>query len=631
MCGITGILSYDSKEPVDREFLRRACATISHRGPDDEGFYFDDEAGVGLGHRRLSIIDLASGNQPMTTSDETVWIVFNGEIYNFPQLKSELQKKGCCFRTTSDTEVILYLYQQYGIKGFSRLNGIFAFAIYDKREKKIILARDHFGVKPLYYFLSGEKLVFGSEIKALLQDASVPRDIDYESFNTFLTFRYNPSPQTLFKGIKKLHPGHYLSVGSDGKAELASFWEYAPSTDTAITEEEAVSQYQILVEKAIERQMISDVPIGVLLSGGLDSAIVATLMSGYSERKVKSFSIGFPGKGDYNELADARATASYAGTEHYEMTITQQQYLDFFYDSFFYTEEPIAETTIPALYYVSRLASQHLKVVLAGQGADEPLAGYKRYFGENIIGKYSSLLRLLPLDLIAKVLPRNERFKRAVFASQFTNEPDRFLAIYTIFTPVQISDLLNDDAKRSLKDVNRAFVEKLYEETRGLSDSLSRLLYIDTRMSLSDNLLIFGDKMSMANSLEMRVPFLDVELVKFIESLPGEMKLRGFTHKYIHKQAARKWLPSKIINRKKRGFATPMDQWLQSDLAEKAKEIINDKNSASRNYFNLPYINRMIELHERRKENYQRHIFALLSFEVWHKRFFDSESLELAR
>jgi len=630
MCGITGIFSYDPVQPVDREFLRRSCAAISHRGPDDEGFYFDDQAGVGLGHRRLSIIDLASGHQPMTTSDETVWIVFNGEIYNFPQLKSELQGRGCHFRTCSDTEVILCLYQQYGIKGFSRLNGIFAFAIYDKRGRKIILARDHFGVKPLYYFLSHEKLVFGSEIKALLQDASVPRDIDYEAFNTFLTFRYNPSPQTLFKGIKKLHPGHYLSVSSDGRAELASFWEYAPSTDTAITEEEAVSRYQVLVEKAIERQMISDVPIGVLLSGGLDSAIVATLMSRYSERNVKSFSIGFPGQGDYNELDDARVTASYAGTEHYEMTINQQEYLNFFYDSFFYTEEPIAETTIPALYYVSRLAAQHLKVVLSGQGADEPLAGYKRYFGENIINKYSLLLRALPLNLVAKVLPRNERFKRAVFALQYDNELDRFLAIYTIFTPAQISGLLNDDAKRNVKDVNKVLVGRLYQETHGLCDSLSRLLYIDTRMSLSDNLLIFGDKMSMANSLELRVPFLDVDLIKFIESLPVNLKLRGITHKYIHKKAARKWLPSEIIHRKKRGFATPMDEWLQSNLAGKAKEIINDKNSASRNYFNLSYINRMIDLHERRKENYQRHIFALLSFEVWHKRFFDSERLELA-
>lgn len=629
MCGITGVFNFSSRQPVDRRLLAEMRDSMAHRGPDDKGCYLDDDNHVGLAHRRLSIIDLSAGAQPMANDDKTIWIVFNGEIYNYPELRRDLQKDGCDFRTRSDTEVILQLYRTKGIKSFSLLNGIFALAIFDKTRGKLILARDHFGVKPLYYFLSDERLVFASEIKALLQDKSIPRDLDYEAFNTFLTLRYNPSPQTLFRGIKKLPPSYYLSVSMNGRSEVGSYWDYSPATDRLIAEQDAIERYQFLVEHSVRRQMISDVPVGLLLSGGLDSAILATLMSRYSQGKVKSFSIGFAGKGDFNELADARLSAQYAETEHYDIVITQQQYLRFFYDSFFFSEEPIAQTTIPALYYVSRLASQHLKVVLAGQGADEPLAGYHRYFGESMISKYHRLLRLMPLNFTANLLPRNERFKRAAFASRFPVELERFLAIYTIFTPDQIARLLNADAKRRVADVSLSLVQRLYDQTAGLEGTISKLTYIDTRMSLSDNLLLFGDKMSMANSLEMRAPYLDVELVKFLESLPAHFKLRGVTHKYIHKQAAAKWLPKEIILRKKRGFGTPMDTWLQKDLSIKTKQLVNEKMSASRRYFNLPYVNEMIELHQRRRENFEKQIFALLSFEVWHRTFFDPQPMNL--
>ena len=624
MCGITGIFDYRNCRSVDESLLRQMCRSITHRGPDGEGFYFDHPAGLGLGHRRLSIIDLTSGDQPMSNIQKDVWIVFNGEIYNFPELKTQLRQLGYEFRTTSDTEVIISLYQEYGEKSFEMLNGIFAFALYDKNKKTLFLVRDHFGVKPLYYANIQGCVVFGSEIKPILMNRSYQKEIDTSALTTFLTFRYNPSPQTMFKDIRKLPPAHYLKVTSGGETDIVSYWDCKPMTNFAISENEAVEQYARLLEAAVKRQMISDVPVGLMLSGGIDSAIIGHFMQSFSSSKIKTFSIGFPGKGDHNELEDAKATASFIGSDHYEMTIAQEDYLEFFFRSFHFTEEPIAEPTIPALYYVSKLASKHLKVVLAGQGADEPLAGYKRYFGEKYLTRFSSLLRLVPLNLLATGLPRNERFKRATYASRFTTELQRFLGIYTIFTPEQKRSLFLREFGKLADQEQESQIQRLYDQTSGLHDSLSKILFIDTRMYLSDDLLIFGDKMSMANSLEMRVPFLDVDLIRFLESLPSHLKLRGVTHKYIHKQALKKYLPASIIKRKKRGFATPIDRWLQTDLGDRIKELVNSKDSACVKYFNVQYIHSLIDDHRQRKHNYQRQLFALLSFELWYNNFFVS-------
>lgn len=622
MCGIVGIF-HSKDRVVDEALLRRMCDTVTHRGPDGEGTFVDQRHRVGLGHRRLSIIDLTTGAQPMTNEEEDVWVVFNGEIYGYPELKDELLAKGYRFRTTSDTEVIIHMYKEYGEKCFSRLNGIFALAIFDKRDGRLLLARDHFGVKPIYYILRDGTLTFGSEIKALLQDSTMPREIDLQALNSFLTFRYNPSPQTLFKNIKKLPGGHYLRIDPSGTVEVESYWDYRPRQQP-ISEPDAIVRYQELLERAVRRQMMSDVPLGLLLSGGVDSAVIGYLMQSYSREPVKTFTIGFPGKGDYNELDDARESARLIRSQHFEITLGRQEYLDFFYKSFHYSEEPIAEMTIPALYYVSRLASEHVKVALAGQGADEPLAGYKRYFGEKQLSRFFPLLHALPLQEIAKLLPRNERFKRAAYASRFPDELERILAIYTIFTPAQKARLLRPELRASIEDVDLTLVKRLYDEAATLDDSLAKILYIDTRMTLSDNLLVFGDKMSMANSLEMRVPFLDLELVQFIESLPSSMKLKGLTHKYIHKRAVKKWLPDAIIHRKKRGFVTPVDEWLQGDFADTARNYFSDPGSAVRQFFNLDYINQMLDQHRQRRENFQRGIFCLLSFEIWYKSFFEA-------
>lgn len=627
MCGITGIYNYPTKQPIDTSLLIKMSRSIQHRGTDDEGIYIDQESGIGLGHRRLSIIDLSTGNQPMSNAAKNIWIVFNGEIYNFPELKRDLIKKGYEFRTASDTEVIIHMYEEFGDKAFAKLNGIFAFAIYDSRNRWVFLVRDHFGVKPLYYTFTNGKLLFGSEIKSVLQDSTVKKELDYEAFHSFLTFRYNPSPQTLFKNVKKLNPGHYLKITYDGNMELKSYFNSLPETNLDITEEEAINEYQKLLENAVKRQVISDVPVGLLLSGGIDSAAIGYFMRLTNGEKIKTFTIGFEGKGDYNELDDARKSANYLGTEHYDLSISKKTYLDFFLKSFYYTEEPIAQTTIPALYYVSKLASTQLKVVLAGQGADEPLAGYQRYIGEYYISKYSNILKWFPLKTIVNFLPRNERFKRAVFVSQFSSELERFLGIYTVFTPEQKEYLLNREIKKYLLNVDQALFEKSYFQSSKLKDSLSKILYMDTRMHLPDNLLLFGDKMTMANSLEMRVPFLDIELVSFLESLPSSLKLKRSTGKYIHKKAMEKVLPKEIITRKKRPFATPMDEWLQKDLAQSAKKLFNDRDSVCKKFFNIDFVNKIIDEHQKRKENYQRHIFTLLSFEIWYQHFFEDKEV----
>ena len=629
MCGIAGIFNYKSKEKIDPSVLSKMRSVILHRGPDEDGCYINQEESLGLGHRRLSIIDIKTGRQPMSNHDKSLWVVFNGEIYNFQELKEELQKKGYCFNTRSDTEVIIYMYQEYGEEGFKRLNGIFSFGIYDVRKHCLILARDYFGVKPLYYTDINGTLVFGSEIKVILQHPHVKREIDYEALNSFLTFRYNPSPQTLFKGIRKLLPGHYLKITAGGAATISPYWNYIPATNSDISEKEAMEEYRKLLEQAVKRQMISDVPIGLLLSGGVDSAAIGYLMQKNAKEKIKTFSIGFSGNGDFNELALAQQSAELIGSEHYSIELTQKEYMDFFFKSFYYMEEPIAETTVSALYCVSKLAAQHLKVVLTGQGADELLAGYPRYIGENYISKFYNLLRILPIAGIAAFLPRNERLRRAVYASKFPAELQRFLAIYTIFTPEQKMQMVNDDIKKQMANADKILIDRLYSQTSNLKDSLSKMMFIDARMSLSDNLLLFNDKMTMANSLEMRVPFLDLELARFLESLPSEFKLKAGIMKYIHKKALEKWLPAELIYRKKRGFETPMDKWLQSDLAGAAIDILSAKDSACNKYFSFSYINKMIEDHRSRKRNFQRQIFALLSFELWYKNFFENEKIIL--
>lgn len=619
MCGIAGAFAYASHAIPSVPRLRQMGATIAHRGPDDVGYHVDERSRLGLVHRRLSIIDITSGHQPMADSDGRCWIVFNGEIYNFPELRRELEQAGRCFRTKSDTEVILNLYLQYGISALSRLNGIFAIAIYDGANRTLLLARDPFGVKPLYYHDRGGTLVFGSELKAILAYEARTPDVDVDALDTFLTYRFNPSPQTLFDGIFKLPPGTFLQVALDGTVQTAEYGVHTPPATVAISADEAVEEYDRLLRQAVRRQLLSDVPVGLFLSGGLDSAAIALCMQAVADRPIQTFSIGFEGRGDYNELADARRTAALIGTEHREALLTQDDYLDFFPKSFHFTEEPIAETTIPALWHVAHLAAADVKVVLAGQGADELLAGYRRYLGVRWLDPVAPVLRLAGPAL--QLLPRSHGLKRAAFAAAMPDRVSRLHALLTIFTPRQKARLFTPAAWARVDHCDADALRRLYTESAALPDMLRQALYIDTRFGLADDLLLFNDKMTMANSLEMRVPFLDRDLVRFVEALPASFKLRGRSRKYLHKRWATRYLPRDIVHRKKRGFATPMDDWLQSNLAPAARALLTARDAACREYFRPGTIDEMIRRHVARREDYRIHLFALLSFELWHRAF----------
>jgi asparagine synthase (glutamine-hydrolysing) len=621
MCGISGIVALDPRRSVDPERLRRMCDLLRHRGPDDDGIYLNAGATVGLGHRRLSIIDLATGHQPMSTRDGRWWIVFNGEIYNFRELRAELVTQGDVFTTTSDTEVILALFARQGPRAFDRLNGIFTVGIYDAQADTLTLARDHYGVKPLYYGVHEGWFVFGSEIKAVLAGTDLPREVDPRALEAFLTFRYNPAPETLVRGVRKLPAGHYLQCRPGGTPGAPQPFDLSRPERASCTLPEAIEEYRRLVQAAVERQLVSDVPVGLLLSGGVDSAALGHCMAAACDRPVATFSVGFEGRGDSNELDDARATARRMGAEHHEITISRVDYLRFFPRSFEHAEEPIAESTIGALWYVARLAAREVKVALAGQGADELHAGYRRYVGARVLDSPLALSVLRELGPALEWLPRNLALKRAFSAAQANGELDRLVRLVSIFTPAERDAITSPEVRASWNGRASERLEELYQAAEPLEAGLARLLYLDVRTTLPDDLLLFNDKMTMAHSLEMRVPFLDLDLVRFVESLPPSYKLRHGRRKYLHKQALAAWLPAEVIHRKKRGFATPMDEWLRRGLARAARELFHEQDAGVRRFFDLGVVDRLVCEHERGREARQLQLFALLSFELWYRSF----------
>lgn len=615
MCGIAGSIN----TPLKKESLD----LIHHRGPDSRGFA---EVNVGqnkvyLGQTRLSILDLSeAGSQPMYSACGNYCIIFNGEIYNHQELRSELTDVQ--FRGHSDTETILYYLIRHGISATEKFNGIFAFGFLDIKNELFYVARDHFGVKPLYYHFKDNKLIFGSELKIIAANSFYEKNIDHDALSAFLTLRYNPSPYTLFKDIFRLEAAHYLEIRIGQSMKKVRYWHRIPVINKKITEAEAIDQYQFLLERAVKRQLLSDVPVGLFLSGGVDSAVLGYLMQQHTNYQIKTFTVGFEGAGEFNETADAKATAEFIGSDHQEEIISNELYHSYFLKSFYHTEEPIAEPTIPALSHVSKMASREVKVVLSGQGADEPLAGYKRYYGEQLLAKYHSLFRLAPKSLIAKLFPLNETLQRGMYASGFSNEFDRLMAIYTIFSPAMKKSILQTNGTPLKEGLTEDIFRRIYDDVKNWDNSLSKILYVDTRTMLPDNLLLFNDKTTMAHSIENRVPFLDVDLVNFVETLPAEMKLKGKTRKYIHKKAVGKWLPENIIHRKKRGFATPIDEWFRGSMGDDLMDLTNSADSGASKFFNKDYINTMINDHKNKKANYKRHLFALMSFELWYQQFY---------
>ena len=596
---------------------------IRHRGPDGEGKLIDHE--VGLGHRRLSIIDLAGGAQPIGNEDGNVQTVFNGEVYNFVELRRELEKFGHKFKTQSDTEVIVHAYEQWGTACLKRFNGMFAFAIWDSRRRELFLARDHLGIKPLYYVALGQQLLFASEIKSLLQHPASPRQVDEEALAELFTFRYVPSPKTLFKDIKKLPPAHFMVASRKG-IRVESFWHWVPRKRKRCVERDLIEEYQVLLEDAVRLQLRSDVPLGLFLSSGMDSGVLLAIMSKYSSGPVKTFTIGFEGGEKTNEVNDARAMALRFGANHEFQLLGPNDYVKY-YDRYMWDlEEPVGNETAAAFYFVSKITSERVKVALTGQGADEPWAGYDRYKGVKLSSAYSRLPRVVTgclAPLIAKMPGRMERFKRGVAS---LSEPDiltRFAKVYSFFSEDMKSQLYKGSLKQNFDaDHNgtRQALARLQEDVRDL-DPLTQMLYVDTRANLPDDLLMVGDKTSMANSLEARVPFLDYRLVEFIEGLPPNLRLNGLTGKYLHKKACEKWLPKEVVYRQKKGFANPIENWFRVRMRPFVEDCLLSPESAMARYFDQNYIRRILELDRDGKEQYRRHIYLLVSLELWHRAF----------
>lgn len=624
MCAICGIYDYRATEPVSRELVKQMMMVQAHRGPDGSGEYFDDAAGVGLGHRRLAIIDLDTGKQPMCNEDGTVWIVFNGEIYNYRELRSELCSRGHKFYTTSDTEVILHAYEEYGEECPEHFNGIFAFAIWDGCRRRLFLARDHFGVKPLYYHVQDGRFYFASEIKAILCDPAVPREMDLNALNMCLTFRHVPSPRTLFKDIYKLPPGCCLRVSCEGVKQ----WRYYKdllAIDGALTEAEWVERLQVAVKQAVARQMISDVPIGVSLSSGVDSTTLLALMSQHSSEPVHAFTVGFEGREDASEIEPAQQMAVHFGANFYSKVISSQDYADFMDRYVWHLEEPVGNESAAAYYFVARAAyEQGVKVLLNGQGADEAFAGYRRYFGVN----YGRWLNLATLPPVRQLLTRlfagtslGERYHHFLSSTEAGEEDERFLRIYSILTDELKHRLVRPEVLSEIEPtLPRQYVrDQLLRAPDGTA--LERMMWVDTRTSLPDNLLLCEDKMAMAASVEARVPFLDVEFMATAERIPGRFKLRGWRDKYIHRKTCAALVGQEVASRPQIGFDNAVEVWLRAQLGQHLREMIADPDSFTNTYLNQGYVLKLMQEHAECQRDHQRILFLLFSLESWYQVF----------
>ncbi len=625
MCGIAGIFDSTGR-PVDRALLEKMISRIRHRGPDGAGIFLSK--GIGLGHRRLSIIDLEGGSQPLMNEDGRLQVIFNGEIYNYIELREELEREGHVFKTHSDTEVIVHGYEEWGLECVSRFNGIFAFALWDSNLSRLFLARDHLGVKPLYYISLGRRFLFASEIKALLADPECPREVDIKALGELFTLRYVPSPDTLFNRIKKLQPGH-LMVMDAGGVQVHRYWDWKPQIRPDADEATLVEAYQSLLEDAVKIQMRSDVPVGLFLSSGIDSGALLALMSKNTGKPVHTFTIGFEEGERSNETGDAREMAQRFGADHMEMIVGPQDYQKYYERYLWDLEEPVGNETAAAFYFVSMLASQKVKVALTGQGADEPWAGYGRHIGIRLSQAYSRLPLFLTDRIFRRIVDRfskNERLRRGVLSLNERDVLNRFVRVYSFYSPEMKARLFRDWVKQQISPDGceaRQALRHLQADVADL-DPLTQMLYIDARANLPDDLLMVNDKTSMANSIEARVPFLDYRLVEFIETLPPHMKLRGFQGKYLHKKALKKWLPANVVYRKKKGFANPIDQWLRGTMRCYIGACLLSDRAAVHQYFNRSFIHELVAQHGANDQNYLRHIYLLISFELWHQKFISS-------
>ena len=628
MCGICGKIFFEKDKRVDPQLIKMMADSMYHRGPDDEGAYLSGN--IALGHRRLSIIDLNRGKQPISNEDESVWIVFNGEIYNYQDLREKLIRRDHQFKTDTDTEVIVHAYEEFGEDCVKRLRGMFAFAIWDDRNQALFIARDRVGIKPLYYSLGTEQLVFASEMKAILQDPSVDREVNLPIIDRFLTYFYIPGDETLLKSIRKLRPGHTLTVRR-GKADIRQYWDLSfTSGNKAHTLNESKEELLGLLKEAVRLHMISDVPVGFLLSGGVDSTAMLNLSLNETDKDLSTFTIGFDGEDFADERVYARLAAEKFGTKHYEMTIKAQDFVEFLPSYVWHMEEPVCEPPAIALYYVSKLASEHVKVLISGEGGDEAFAGYQNYRNlvwlerlKKLAGPFKRPVSdfLKGLEGVAS-LGRLEKYVQLIsvpFDQYYygrTSSP--FTFFNSIFKEFYSPDFLRFIDKDRSTEPTRRCLERNHSR-----DYLSRMLYTDTKTWLPDDLLLKADKITMANSVELRVPLLDHEVLEFAADIPSHFKVSGITTKHLLKAAFRNLIPDEIIKREKTGFPVPYAKWFNNELSSYTREILLDRETLNRGYFEEKGINSLLENGTpaiRSKE-----IFSLIVLELWHRIFLSKD------
>ncbi len=625
MCGIAGIASTGQGAREDVETIRLMCNAIVHRGPDDEGFYVRE--GVGLGMRRLSIIDLSGGHQPIHNEDQNVWVVFNGEIYNFLELRSELESHGHSFYTHSDTEVLVHLYEELGADFVRKLRGMFAIALWDDRQNTLLLARDRLGKKPLHFALRNGRLYFGSEIKSLLTVAPHLADVDREALLSYFQFGYLPDPLTAFKSIRKLSPGHLLEFKS-GQIQLRSYWDLPDyGTFDPASEPECLDELERRLDEAVRIRLLSDVPLGALLSGGVDSSIIVALMARAKSGSVKTFSIGFPNQ-DFDETVHARAVAERFATDHNEF-IVDPDFSGTLDKLTHLLEEPFADSSILPTFHVSQLARQHVTVALSGDGGDELYAGYDRYqinLRRRAFEKIPAWVGRAYRNYAYPRLPQATWGRRFAYNISLGTR-DRYIDSISYLPPdlrersIFSSDLLDFAAGRP----SPAELFRNYYDGAPAEDELSRMQYLDTKTYLTADVLTKVDRMSMATSLEVRCPLLDHEFVEWSASLAPHWKLRMGQSKYaLKKLAERLGVPTRTIHRPKQGFAVPLVHWFRKELKSGIGQILLEPRSLARGYFNPLGVRTMLEEHWRGRRDHSGSLWILLIFELWHRNYLDS-------
>src|SRR5436190_803452 len=617
MCGICGQYNFIRNEPVEPDTIRRMTQTMVHRGPDDEGYFISGP--VGLGFRRLSIIDLAGGHQPMSDAEESVWVILNGEMYNFKELRTELEERGHRFRTNSDTEVIIHGYKEWGAEVLNHLNGMFGLAIWDVTNHRLVVARDAMGIKLIYYRIANGQLTFGSEIRAVLAAEDSKPEVDPVALKLFLQFRYTPSPLTIFQGIRKLAPGTML-VAEKGQYREERWYNFTPTPfSRPKKEKEAAQELLELYKGAVGRHLLSDVPVGILLSGGLDSGLLLALMNEHGN-SWPAYTIGYGKSFADDELFDAAETASVLGARHVTVMLDRAEFERSLPTIVECLEEPIATSSIVPMYFVSQRARRDVKVALIGQGPDELFGGYKRHLGVH----YGNWWRGLPGGLRSMVgfavnrLPRNETLKRGVAALGTEDRLRRYQDVFSLAPATTIDGLfqdglLNGQNGRELVDYWGGLAPQMVH-----ADELGGFQLLEIRSSLPDELLMYADKLSMAHSLEIRVPYLDRTIVEYVQRLGSHFKIRNGSRKWLHRRVCESYLPPRVLKRKKRGFAVNVvDDWFHSSYDGDLPDMLLDKNSLMFEFLKPEPVRRLLENHRSSRQDNHKLLFSLVMFEKW--------------